>query len=77
LGVGEQSGAGQKTTRSESGTTRALAARSISYFTWTLLPEHIRSKALIHPPSVITPQKRRGRPRKAVDAATSIASVIE
>ena len=35
-----------------------------------LVPEHIRSNALIHPPlgSVIPPQKRRGRPRKAVDA---------
>src|ERR1700759_2606097 len=31
-----------------------------------LVPEHIRSKALIHPASAsaITPQKRRGRPRK-------------
>jgi hypothetical protein len=38
-----------------------------------LVPEHIRSKALIHPPSTsaITPQKRRGRPRKAADAALS------
>jgi hypothetical protein len=44
-----------------------------------LVPEHIRSNALIHPPSasVITPQKRRGRPRKAADATTSTASPIE
>ena len=44
-----------------------------------LVPEHIRSKALIHPPSAsaITPQKRRGRPRKAADATTSTAAPIE
>jgi DNA replication protein DnaC len=36
-----------------------------------LVPEHIRSRALLHPPSAsaITPQKRRGRPRKAADAS--------
>ena len=39
-----------------------------------LVPEHIRSSALIHPPSapVITPQKRRGRPPKAAGAAVSV-----
>ena len=38
-----------------------------------LIPEHIRSNALIHPPSapIITPQKRRGRPPKAAGAITS------
>jgi hypothetical protein len=38
-----------------------------------LVPEHIRSEALLHPPpaSAITPHKRRGRPRKAADAALS------
>jgi DNA replication protein DnaC len=30
-----------------------------------LVPEHIRSKALIHPPPNIAPSKRRGRPPKA------------
>jgi DNA replication protein DnaC len=41
-----------------------------------LVPDHIRSKALIHPPSAsaITQQKRRGRPRKAADTTTSIAA---
>jgi hypothetical protein len=29
-----------------------------------LVPEHIRSKALIHPPAQIAPPKRRGRPPK-------------
>ena len=44
-----------------------------------LVPEHIRSKALIHPPSVPAnmPQKRRGRPRKAADTTTTTASPIE
>src|ERR1700734_337733 len=43
-----------------------------------LVPEHIRSKALIHPPSapVISLQKRRGRPRKVADVITSIASPL-
>ena len=43
-----------------------------------LVPEHIRSKALIHPASasIVTTQKRRGRPRKVVDAATSTASPL-
>src|SRR3982751_5329497 len=30
-----------------------------------LVPEHIRSKALIHPPPIVAPPKRRGRPPKA------------
>ena len=36
-----------------------------------LVPEHIRSTALIHPPSalVISPQKRRGRPHKVANAS--------
>jgi DNA replication protein DnaC len=35
-----------------------------------LVPEHIRSKALVHSSleSIITPQRRRGRPRKVADA---------
>jgi DNA replication protein DnaC len=43
-----------------------------------LVPEHIRSNALIRPPlgSVITPQKRRGRPRKVADATMSTASPL-
>jgi hypothetical protein len=40
-----------------------------------LLPEHIRSKALIHPPSA-PPRKRRGRPPKIADANTSTASPL-
>ena len=41
-----------------------------------LVPDQIRSKALIHPPpaSVITPQKRRGRPRKVAEVTTSTAA---
>src|ERR1700735_2194286 len=41
-----------------------------------LVPEHIRARSLIHPPSasIITQQKRRGRPRKAADTTTSIAA---
>jgi hypothetical protein len=42
-----------------------------------VVPQHIRSKALIHPPSAITPQKRRGRSRKVADAITSTVSSIE
>ena len=44
-----------------------------------LVPEHIRSNALVHPSlaPIITPQKRRGRPRKVADATTSTASPIE
>src|SRR5208282_5845223 len=30
-----------------------------------LVPEHIRSKALIHPPSAVAPPRRRGRPPRA------------
>ena len=29
-----------------------------------LVPEHIRSKALIHPPPITAPPRKRGRPRK-------------
>jgi DNA replication protein DnaC len=36
-----------------------------------LVPEHIRSKALIHPPSPVAPQKRRGRPATADGVATA------
>jgi IstB-like ATP binding protein len=37
-----------------------------------LVPEHIRSKALIHPPSVIAPPKHRGRPPKAAGSTNGI-----
>ena len=37
-----------------------------------LLPEHIRSNALIHSPSP-PPQKRRGRPRKVADVIATTA----
>jgi DNA replication protein DnaC len=36
-----------------------------------LLPEHIRSNALIHPPAVTVVPKRRGRPPKAVAPAAT------
>lgn len=35
-----------------------------------LVPEHIRSKALIHPPATATPPRRRGRPPKSEAQAT-------
>jgi DNA replication protein DnaC len=34
-----------------------------------LLPEHIRARSLIHPPPVVAPPRRRGRPPKAANAA--------
>ena len=34
-----------------------------------LVPEHIRARSLIHPPSVVSPPKRRGRPPKAASGA--------
>ena len=33
-----------------------------------LVPEHIRSKALIHPPPIVAQPKRRGRPPREIDA---------
>jgi DNA replication protein DnaC len=38
-----------------------------------LVPEHIRSKALIHPPSAIAPPRRRGRPPRAASATAGNA----
>lgn len=38
-----------------------------------LVPEHIRSKALIHPPPVVTLPRRRGRPPKAAQSSVSAA----
>lgn len=38
-----------------------------------LVPEHIRSKALIHPPSAIAPPRRRGRPPRAAGASATTA----
>ncbi|MGE6744133.1 AAA family ATPase, partial [Allorhizobium pseudoryzae] len=37
-----------------------------------LMPEHVRSKALIAPPAFAPPQKPRGRPPK--NSPTSLAS---
>jgi len=36
-----------------------------------LVPEHIRSKALIHPPASVAPPKRRGRPPKTYPPAAA------
>jgi DNA replication protein DnaC len=36
-----------------------------------LVPEHIRSKALIHPPAIAATPKRRGRPPKTLAPATA------
>ena len=38
-----------------------------------LVPEHIRSKALIHPPPVAPPPKRRGRPPRQAGVIAEIA----
>ena len=38
-----------------------------------LVPEHIRSKALIHPPPVAPLPKRRGRPPRDVGVTAEIA----
>jgi hypothetical protein len=38
-----------------------------------LVPEHIRSKALIHPPPSVAPPKRRGRPPRNAGATAEIA----